>query len=156
MNALLSLENVTVDRRHKVYKTLINMSNKNLYNFAADQKINNLTGYIQYYYQLTPKQRDIIQTDTTEITYHDALSYILYDTKNSKLSQQSVSNIADALLTLSANNVHAEIVFDLYQYVLNNYFGSNDYSGSQYAYNLKKSPYEFFTAVEAGARSSVI
>ena len=155
MYGLTGLENVSVERKHATYKTLIEMDNELKYNFSNDEAMSNLTNYIQNYYQLTPKQRDIIQADTTEITYYDALSYILYDTKNSALSQQSISNIAGALLTLSANNDHAEIVFDLYQYVLNNYFGSNDYSGSQYAYNLKKNPYEFFTAVEAAARYSV-
>ena len=153
--SLIKLDNTSIERKHAAYKSLIRMRNENKYNFAADDAISNLTGFIQNYYQLTPQQRQSMVTDTTEISYHEALSYILYDTKNSILSRQSISNIANALLNVSANNNHSETVFDLYEHVLKNYYNSNNYSGSKYAYNLNKTPYEFFTAVESAARYAV-
>lgn len=155
MYSLIGLENASVEKKHTAYKNLIEIRNSNKYNFTNDEGISNLTGYLQNYYQQAPQLREIIKIDTTEMTYNEVLSYILYDAKNSTLSKQSISNIASALVTLSANNDHTEIVFDLYQYVLNNYFSSSDYSGNQYAYNLKKNPYEFFIAVEAAARHAV-
>lgn len=154
INTYLKQNNLDYLEKFTAYEMLIQLKKGGNYTFSTEETVNYLSESLINYYELSQTQKNKIISDSTKIHSYKALSFLETEIKDKILSNQSVSKIAEALHSAALHDSRSEALYNLYEIILNRFFTSNDYSGNQFAYNLKISPRDFLSGVDKIARFS--